>query len=88
MSKIRRANLLIPFPKPYVRSVLGQLGVSGGASTPNTSTPFYSHAITNWAIDNFFSRSFWVNYNYKIQVDIRKRALKKQEREAAAAKSQ
>ncbi|KAF9202793.1 hypothetical protein BGZ49_007078 [Haplosporangium sp. Z 27] len=85
MSKIRRANLLIPFPKPYVRSVLAQLGISGGASTPNTSTPYFSHAIANWAIDNIFSRGFWVNHNYNIQVDIRKRALRKREREAAAA---
>ncbi|KAF9986094.1 hypothetical protein BGZ65_008797 [Modicella reniformis] len=85
MSKIRRASLLIPLPKPYVRSVLNQLGISGGASTPNTSTPYFSHAIANWAIDNLFSRAFWVNHNYKIQVDIRKRALNKREREAAAA---
>ncbi|KAG0231111.1 hypothetical protein B0O80DRAFT_396640 [Mortierella sp. GBAus27b] len=88
MSKVRRANFLIPYPKPYVRSVLGQIGISGGASTPNTSTPFLSHALANWGIDNLFSRSFWVNYNYKIQTDIRKRALKKKEREAAAAKNQ
>ncbi|KAF9357971.1 hypothetical protein BGX34_009128 [Mortierella sp. NVP85] len=88
MSKIRRASFLIPFPKPYVRSVLGQLGITGGASTPFTSTPFLSHALANWAIDNLFSRAFWVNHNYKIQTDIRKRALKKREREAAAAKSE
>ncbi|KAF9104599.1 hypothetical protein BGX27_010021, partial [Mortierella sp. AM989] len=88
MSKIRRASMFIPMPKPYVKSVLGQLGISGGASTPSTSTPFYSHAIANWAIDNVFSREFWVKQNYNIQVDIRKRALKKREREAAAAKSQ
>ncbi|KAF8933708.1 hypothetical protein BGZ58_006176 [Dissophora ornata] len=88
MSKIRRASMLIPMPKPYVRSVLGQLGISGGASTPYTSTPFYSHAIANWLIDNVFSRGFWVKQNYNIQVDIRKRALRKREREAAAAKSQ
>ncbi|GJJ72464.1 17beta-estradiol 17-dehydrogenase / very-long-chain 3-oxoacyl-CoA reductase [Entomortierella parvispora] len=85
MSKIRRATMLIPMPKPYVRSVLGQIGVSGGASTPYTSTPFYSHAIANWLIDNVFNRAFWVNQNYNIQVDIRKRALRKREREAAAA---
>ncbi|KAG0197205.1 hypothetical protein BGX28_009296 [Mortierella sp. GBA30] len=88
MSKIRRATMLIPMPKPYVRSVLGQIGISGGASTPYTSTPFYSHAITNWLIDNVFSRGFWVQQNYNIQTDIRKRALRKREREAAAAKSQ
>ncbi|KAI1292474.1 hypothetical protein EDD11_008724 [Mortierella claussenii] len=88
MSKIRRASMLIPLPKPYVRSVLGKLGISGGASTPHTSTPFYSHAVANWAIDNIFGRGFWVQQNYNIQVDIRKRALRKREREAAAAKSQ
>jgi len=85
MSKIRRATMLIPMPKPYVRSVLGQIGVSGGASTPYTSTPFYSHAIANWLIDNVLNRAFWVKQNYNIQVDIRKRALRKREREAAAA---
>jgi 17beta-estradiol 17-dehydrogenase / very-long-chain 3-oxoacyl-CoA reductase len=85
MSKIRRATMLIPMPKPYVRSVLGQIGISGGASTPFTSTPFYSHAIANWLIDNTFGRAFWVKQNYNIQVDIRKRALRKREREAAAA---
>ncbi|KAG0055366.1 hypothetical protein BGZ89_002369 [Linnemannia elongata] len=85
MSKIRRATMLIPMPKPYVRSVLGQIGISGGASTPYTSTPFYSHAIANWLIDNTFGRAFWVKQNYNIQVDIRKRALRKREREAAAA---
>ncbi|KAG0365228.1 hypothetical protein BC939DRAFT_471188 [Gamsiella multidivaricata] len=88
MSKIRRASMLIPMPKPYVKSVLGHLGISGGASTPFTSTPFYSHAIANWLIDNVLNRAFWVKQNYNIQVDIRKRALKKREREAAAAKSQ
>ncbi|KAG0296161.1 hypothetical protein BGZ98_001084, partial [Dissophora globulifera] len=85
MSRIRRASLLIPMPKPYVRSVLSQIGLSGGASTPFTSTPFYSHAVANWLIDNVFSRAFWVQHNYNVQVDIRKRALRKREREAAAA---
>ncbi|KAF9971666.1 hypothetical protein BGZ73_005297 [Actinomortierella ambigua] len=79
MSKIRRGSLLIPFPKPYVKSVLGQIGVSGGASTPSTSTPYWTHAIANWLIDNVFSRAFWVNQNYNIQTSIRKRALKKRD---------
>ncbi|KAG0262461.1 hypothetical protein DFQ27_002325 [Actinomortierella ambigua] len=81
MSKIRRSSLLIPFPKPYVKSVLGQIGISGGASTPSTSTPYWTHAIANWLIDNAFTRTFWVDQNYKIQADIRKRALRKRDRE-------
>ncbi|KAF9585785.1 hypothetical protein BGW38_000761 [Lunasporangiospora selenospora] len=88
MSKIRKASMLIPFPKPYVRAVLGQIGISGGASTPFTSTPYYGHALANWVIDNLFTRSYWVKHNYDIQTDIRKRALRKREREAAAAKNQ
>ncbi|KAF9957383.1 hypothetical protein BGZ72_001873 [Mortierella alpina] len=86
MSKIRRPSMTAPLPKAYVRAVLSKIGVPGGASTPYTSTPFYSHAIANWLIENVFSRSFWVGYNYDLHVDIRKRALRKREREAAAAK--
>ncbi|KAF9917097.1 hypothetical protein BX616_001957 [Lobosporangium transversale] len=86
MSKIRRASMLIPMPKPYVQSVLAKIGTSGGASTPYTMTPYYSHAIANWAIDHLFSRGFWVQQNYNIQTDIRKRALRKKEREAANSK--
>ncbi|KAF9280017.1 hypothetical protein BGZ68_007558 [Mortierella alpina] len=86
MSKIRRPSITAPLPKAYVRAVLSKIGVPGGASTPYTSTPFYSHAIANWLIENVFSRSFWVGYNYDLHVDIRKRALRKREREAAAAK--
>ncbi|KAG0224003.1 hypothetical protein BGW41_005275 [Actinomortierella wolfii] len=87
MSKIRRASLLIPFPKPYVKAVLSQIGIPGGASTPSTSTPYWTHAIANWLIDNTFTRSFWVNHNYKIQTDIRARAMRKRLREAGTAEN-
>ncbi|ORX91220.1 NAD(P)-binding protein [Basidiobolus meristosporus CBS 931.73] len=92
MSKIRRPSFFIPSTKPFVASVLARIGVAGGASTPFTSTPFPSHAIANWFIDNTFSMSFWVMKNLAMQIDIRKRALRKREREAQkaaeAAKSQ
>ena len=36
-------------------------------------------------VDNFLSHRFWINYNRKLHVDIRKRVLKKRERDAAKA---
>ncbi|KAI8341353.1 hypothetical protein BC941DRAFT_416595 [Chlamydoabsidia padenii] len=85
MSKIRKPNLLIPLAKPYVASVLSKIGLSCGANVPFTSTPYHTHGLVNWIINNVFSNTFWVNYNDSIQKDIRKRALRKREREAAAA---
>ncbi|OZJ05259.1 hypothetical protein BZG36_01947 [Bifiguratus adelaidae] len=84
MSKIRRPTWLIPMPKPYVKSVLNKIGVSGGAAIPFGSTPYSGHALANWAIDNLFGIKFWVKQNLAIQKDIRRRALRKREREAAA----
>ncbi|KAI9306314.1 hypothetical protein BJ944DRAFT_199554 [Cunninghamella echinulata] len=85
MSKIRKPTLLIPLAKPYVASVLSKIGLSCGADVPFTSTPYHTHGIVNWIINNVFSKTFWVNQNDAIQKSIRKRALRKKEREAAAA---
>ncbi|CAB4393633.1 unnamed protein product [Rhizophagus irregularis] len=89
MSKIRRSSWLIPLPKPYVKSVLSKIGVPGGAThIPYSSNVYPSHAIANWIITSTFNLSFWVKQGLAQQEDIRKRALKKREREAAAAKAQ
>ncbi|CAG8439599.1 6478_t:CDS:2 [Diversispora eburnea] len=89
MSKIRRASYLIPLPKPYVKSILTKIGVPGGASwVPFSSINYPPHAFFSWFLTNSFSWSFWVNKALAQQEDIRKRALRKREREAAAAKSQ
>ncbi|KAI8373855.1 hypothetical protein BD560DRAFT_454031 [Blakeslea trispora] len=88
MSKIRRPSLLIPTAKDYVASVLKRIGVPCGANVPFTSTPYPMHGLANWAITNLLTTSFWVNYNDSIQRDIRKRALRKREREAAARKTE
>ncbi|KAF9435225.1 hypothetical protein BGZ76_006682 [Entomortierella beljakovae] len=85
MSKVRRATALIPMPNTYVRSVLNKIGVPGGAGTPFTSSPYYGHAVLNWIVDNVLTKGFWVDYMYKSSISIRKRVLKKKEREAAAA---
>ncbi|CDH49913.1 3-ketoacyl-reductase [Lichtheimia corymbifera JMRC:FSU:9682] len=56
-----------------------------GANVPYTSTAYPSHGIANWLISNTLSTKFWINQNYAIQKDVRRRALRKREREAAAA---
>ncbi|CDS09620.1 hypothetical protein LRAMOSA10980 [Lichtheimia ramosa] len=87
MSKIRKPTFLIPLPKPYVASVLAKIGLPCGANVPYTSTAYPSHGIANWLISNTLSTKFWINQNYAIQKDVRRRALRKREREAAAAAS-
>ncbi|KAJ1955659.1 hypothetical protein IWQ62_005481 [Dispira parvispora] len=79
MSKIRRSSFMIPTPDVYVRKVLSRIGVRGGSNVPFTSSPILGHALADWAVDNFFSRRFWLMYNLTLHQDIRKRALKKRE---------
>ncbi|CEP18851.1 hypothetical protein [Parasitella parasitica] len=88
MSKIRKPSLLIPTAKNYVASVLEKVGVPCGANVPFTSTPYPMHGVANWAINNLLTNQFWVTQNDNIQKDIRKRALRKREREAAARKNE
>ncbi|KAI5479880.1 beta-keto reductase [Pseudohyphozyma bogoriensis] len=89
LSKIRRPSWMIPTPATYVRSVLSHIGVNGGAvGKPYVSTPYHGHAPVQWVVDNFLTNRFWINYNRRLHVDIRKRVFKKREREAKAAKSQ
>lgn len=87
LSGIRRTSLSVPSPSSYVRTVLSHVGQSGGAvAQPCISNPHPVHAVMQWAIDHLFTRAFWIQYNRKMHVDIRRRALKKKERLAAAAK--
>lgn len=53
MSKIRKASIMIPMPKAYVKTVLRKIGNWCGAlhtSRPNVSTPYWSHAILDYFI--------------------------------------
>ncbi|KAF4620334.1 hypothetical protein D9613_000358 [Agrocybe pediades] len=85
LSKIRKPTALIPNPGPYVRSVLGKIGLSCGASysgRPNTSTPFWSHALLEYAMTLVGIPSLFVSYTHGLHKSIRKRALAKAAREA------
>jgi len=87
MSKIRRSNMTTPMPKDYVKSVLSKISVPcGSISTTASSTPYWSHAIIEWAITKIDMMSYAVRFTHNLHIDIRKRALKKRAREAAAAK--
>lgn len=84
MSKIRKPSLLIPTPAAFVRSVLANVEKSAGSQgIAYTCTPYWSHAIVQWALGTFIGtmNTFVVGRNLAMHRNIRKRALKKQERE-------
>lgn len=83
MSKIRRTSILIPNPKQFVKSTLNNIGRRCGAQERYaTTTPYWSHAIYEFVIDESFGvYSKIVNsINYSFHKSIRIRALKKAER--------
>lgn len=85
MSKIRRASLAIPTPRVFVRAALSSIGRSGGAQgIAYTSTPFWAHAIMHWALATFTGTQNGVvlRQNMGMHAAIRKRALRKAERDA------
>ncbi|KAF7983564.1 hypothetical protein HWV62_21154 [Athelia sp. TMB] len=88
MSKLRKPSPLVPLPSTYVRSVLGKVGLSCGAAftgRPATATPFWSHAVADWLIGSVGWVGLFVGYTHRLHKDIRKRALRKKERDAKKA---
>ncbi len=88
MSKIRKPSLFIPNPRNFVKAVLGKVGRSGGAQQmAYTSTPFWGHGLMQWWLENTFGIGtfFVVSRNKVMHENIRKRALRKAEREAKKA---
>lgn len=85
MSKIRRPSLFVPTPKAFAKAALGKIGRSGGAQGISaTSTPYWSHGIMHWAIATFVGtmNGIVLGVNKNMHEGIRKRALKKAERDA------
>ncbi|PHH67681.1 hypothetical protein CDD82_1224 [Ophiocordyceps australis] len=84
MSKVRRTSLLIPNARSFVKAALGKVGLAGYQTAPNTYTPWWSHAAMLWIVENLIGANspvtIWVNK--KMHIDIRKRALRKRERDA------
>ncbi|KAI1334485.1 3-ketoacyl-CoA reductase [Xylariaceae sp. FL0016] len=84
MSKIRRPSLFIPNPTPFVTSALNKVGSGSWQATAHTYTPYWSHSLMSWAVENFLGTASAVglSFNRKAHVDIRNRALRKAAREA------
>lgn len=84
MSKIRRASLLVPTPRKFVKAALGKIGRSGGAQgILGTSTPYWAHAVMHWGIATFVGTTNWivVGVNRRMHEGIRRRALRKAEKD-------
>jgi len=91
MSKIRRANWQVPSEKAFVKSVLAKIGRRGGSiGYPYSGTPYWSHALVASLITGVLGpmSSLLLGFNRKMHVDIRRRALKKAERDAQKGKKQ
>ena len=85
MSKIRKPSWMVPAPRGFVRAVLGRIGRTGGAQGyGSTSTPYWSHAIMQWALATFIgpSNTLVAGVNKTMHERIRQRALRKMERES------
>ncbi|PGH27954.1 hypothetical protein AJ80_00208 [Polytolypa hystricis UAMH7299] len=86
MSKIRRTSMLIPNPRSFVRAVLGKVGRSTGlAGYAYTSAPYWSHGLMAWALSEVVGTmgGLALGVNKSFHEGIRKRALRKAEREKA-----
>lgn len=74
----------MPMPRAYVRSVLGKIGLACGAGfsgRPDTSTPYWSHALLDWVMTVVGMPSVFIGYTHRLHEDIRRRALRKAGRE-------
>ncbi|KAI8813774.1 hypothetical protein BJ742DRAFT_379077 [Cladochytrium replicatum] len=76
MSKIRKTSISTPSAKDYVKTALSNSGKA------LVSTPYWSHAIADWVVTELVPKWLLVSQGYELHKSIRKRALRKQEREA------
>lgn len=80
MSKIKRPSMMIPTPDQWVAASLAMVGYGG-----TTIVPYFAHFLQDFVVGllpEFVSG--W--YTLRLHKDIRRRAIKKAEREAAAKK--
>ena len=84
MSKIKRPSMFVPTPRTFVKAVLSKIGRTGGAQGfASTSTPFWAHGLMQWGLMTFVGlyNGFVAGRNRVMHEAIRKRALRKMERE-------
>lgn len=89
MSKIKKASLIVPNERNFVRSALSKIGRRGGSvGYSYTGSPYWSHALVTWGITAVLGTmsSILIGINRNMHIDIRKRALRKAERERQQGK--
>ncbi|KAJ9609392.1 hypothetical protein H2200_005719 [Cladophialophora chaetospira] len=89
MSKIRRANWQVPSERTFVKSTLAKIGRRGGSiGYPYSGSPYWSHALVAAVVTGVLGpmNSLLLGFNRRMHVDIRRRALKKAERDAQKGK--
>ncbi|KAL4875292.1 very-long-chain 3-oxoacyl-CoA reductase [Aspergillus karnatakaensis] len=90
MSKIRRTSALIPNPRAFVKATLSKIGNNGGTpSYAYSSSPYWSHGLVAYLATSVASpmSKLITNQNKGMHESIRKRALRKAERESAKKSS-
>jgi len=89
MSKIKKASLVVPTEKAFVRSALSKIGRRGGSvGYAYSGSPYWSHAIVTAFLTGVLGTmgGLLLRINKNMHVDIRRRALRKMEREKAQGK--
>jgi 17beta-estradiol 17-dehydrogenase / very-long-chain 3-oxoacyl-CoA reductase len=84
LSKVRKSSILIPDPTTYVRSTLCKIGLACGAAfsgRPDTSTPYWSHSLLDYSMTVIGWKGLFIRRSHVLLLALRKRALKKMERE-------
>lgn len=85
MSKIRKSSLFVPTAAAFVRATLSRIGrPSGAQGRAYEMTPYPSHAVADYIVGLFGGVSEWIAMRVilNMHVSIRKRALRKKERDA------
>lgn len=85
MSKVRRTSASIPDPRAFVKSVLGKIGRNGGSpGYAYSSSPYWSHGLMAWFLTSVAGvmNKVVLGQNRGMHESIRKRALRKAERES------
>lgn len=89
MSKIKKASLIVPNERNFVRSALGKIGRRGGSvGYAYTGSPYWSHALVTLGLTYVLGpmNKILLGFNRKMHVDLRKRALRKAERDSKKSK--
>ncbi|GBE81508.1 3-ketoacyl-CoA reductase [Sparassis latifolia] len=84
MAKIRRATMMVPMPKAYVRAALAKVNLPCGAlwtGRPFVVTPYWSHSVLDYLMNLIGWKMFFVRYTHDLHRGIHKRVMRKLERE-------